>query len=124
MTKSSFIVFTRSYLLPAENQKTKQGALSEYAFVDANNVISRPPNVSAVDASGLALAGQTAYMGLLGAAEIKEGQRVFVNGGSSAVGGFAIQIAKAKGCTVVASCSGKNVDYAKSLGADEVSFNL
>lgn len=51
---------------------------------------------------------------------IEQGQRVFINGGSTSVGAYAIQIAKAKGCRVVASCSGKNIDLVKSLGADEV----
>lgn len=46
---------------------------------------------------------------------------VFVNGGSSSVGAFAIQIAKAKGATVWASASGKNEQFVRSLGADEVS---
>lgn len=45
---------------------------------------------------------------------------VFVNGGSSAVGAFAIQFAKARGCTVWASASGKNGDFLKGLGVDEV----
>jgi NADPH:quinone reductase-like Zn-dependent oxidoreductase len=103
----------------AEQLKTKQGALAEYAIVTADNVITRPPNVSAIDASGLALAGLTALQGLVDA-KLQDGQRVFVNGGSSSVGGYAIQIAKTKGYTVVSSCSAKNIDYVKSLGADEV----
>jgi NADPH:quinone reductase-like Zn-dependent oxidoreductase len=46
---------------------------------------------------------------------------VFINGGSSSVGAFAIQIAKAKGINVVASASAKNEELVRSLGADEVS---
>lgn len=103
-----------------ESQKTKQGTLAEYTVVNGDNVITRPSNVSAVDAAGLALAGQTAYMALVDIAKIDENKRVFINGGSSSVGGYAIQIAKAKGCTVTASCSGGNIEYVKSLGADEV----
>lgn len=51
---------------------------------------------------------------------------VFINGGSSAVGIFAIQIAKAKGATVWATASGKNEALVRSLGAEEVSsiFNF
>lgn len=108
----------------AETQATGQGALAEYTVVDSNKVISRPPNISAVEAAGLSLAGQTAYMALLDTAKVEENQRVFINGGSSSVGGYAVQIAKAKGCTVVASCSGRNVDFVKSLGADEVATHL
>ena len=54
---------------------------------------------------------------------LEPGQTVFVNGGSSSVGAFAIQIAKAKGAAkVVASASGKNEEFVRGLGADEVSL--
>ena len=36
------------------------------------------------------------------------------------MGSFGIQIAKVKGCHVVTSCSGANVELCKSLGADQV----
>ena len=61
----------------------------------------------------------TAYQGLR-LAQIESDQTIFINGGSSSVGSFAIQIAKAKGCKVVSSCSTSNVELVKSLGADEV----
>jgi len=48
-----------------------------------------------------------------------EWDRVFINGGSGGTGIWGIQIAKGLGCYVVTSCSGKNVDLCKSLGADE-----
>jgi NADPH:quinone reductase-like Zn-dependent oxidoreductase len=53
-------------------------------------------------------------------AKLEEGQCIFINGGSSSVGAFAIQIAKAKGCKVYASASGKNEEFVRGLGADEV----
>jgi hypothetical protein len=66
----------------------------------------------------------TAYQGLVGMAGLEKGQRVFINGGSSSVGAFAIQIAKAKGCWVYASASGKNEEFVRGLGADEVGLHL
>jgi NADPH:quinone reductase-like Zn-dependent oxidoreductase len=100
--------------------KTSQGALAQYTHVPATHIVKRPQNVSALEAAGITLTVLTAYQGLIDIARIEPGQSVSINGGSSAVGTFAIQIAKAKGCTVIASCSAKNTELVKSFGADEV----
>lgn len=50
----------------------------------------------------------------------KEEEEVFINGGSGGLGTFGIQVAKALGCRVTASCSGANAELCRSLGADEV----
>ncbi len=99
---------------------TGQGALAQYTRVLASEVIVRPKNVTPTQAAGLGIAGLTAYQALVSIAQLEEGQSVFINGGSTAVGSFAIQIAKAKGAHVAASASGKNEQYVRSLGADEV----
>lgn len=75
-----------------------QGTLGSYVLTPDNGVVHRPPNVSAIEAAGLILCGYTAYHYLFGLAKLEEGQSVFVNGGSTGVGLFAIQIAKAHGC--------------------------
>lgn len=56
----------------------------------------------------------------LNEAQLREGQTLFVNGGSTAVGSFAIQLAKVRGARVVATASGKNESLVRGLGADEV----
>lgn len=45
---------------------------------------------------------------------------MLIQAGSGGVGSFGVQLAKAMGCWVAATCSGKNVDFVKSLGADQV----
>lgn len=57
---------------------------------------------------------------LRGKAHLQAGQRVLVNGAAGGVGSFAVQIAKALGCTVTAVCSGTKRDVAVALGADDV----
>ncbi|ETW85496.1 quinone oxidoreductase 6 [Heterobasidion irregulare TC 32-1] len=101
------------------NRKTKYGALSEYTVAPAGNLAIRPPNISATQASGISLAGMTAYQALFQSAQLEEGQSLFVNGGSTTVGSYAIQFAKATGVKVVASASEKNKDFVLGLGADE-----
>ncbi|KAK0470504.1 hypothetical protein IW261DRAFT_1516310 [Armillaria novae-zelandiae] len=101
--------------------KTRQGALQQYARMPAAYLVRRPENITFVEAAGVTLAAETAWQALFLCAKFEAGQTVFINGGSSSVGAFAIQIAKAKGAArVVASASGQNQEFVKSLGADEV----
>ena len=69
----------------------------------------------------LGVTGMTAYFGLLDAAQAKESDIVFVSAAAGAVGSVVVQIAKAKGMTVVASAGGsEKCDFVRSLGADHV----
>jgi NADPH-dependent curcumin reductase CurA len=67
----------------------------------------------------LGLTGATAYFGLLRVADAKEGDIVFVSAAAGAVGSAVVQIAKAKGMTVIGSAGGsEKCDWVRSLGAD------
>lgn len=69
----------------------------------------------------LGVTGATAYFGLLEAARAKEGDIVFVSAAAGAVGSVVVQIAKAKGMTVIASAGGpQKCEWVNSLGADHV----
>jgi hypothetical protein len=69
----------------------------------------------------LGTTGATAYFGLLDAASAKAGDIVFVSAAAGAVGSVVVQLAKAKGMTVIGSAGGKaKCDYVRSLGADQV----
>ena len=68
----------------------------------------------------MGLTGATAYFGLLKVAEAKEGDTVFVSAAAGAVGSAVVQIAKAKGMTVIGSAGGaEKCAWVKELGADE-----
>ena len=67
----------------------------------------------------LGLTGGTAYFGLLRAAQAKEGDTVFVSAAAGAVGSAVVQIAKAKGMTVIGSAGGADkCAWVRELGAD------
>ncbi|KAF8911157.1 hypothetical protein CPB84DRAFT_1842406 [Gymnopilus junonius] len=100
-------------------RKTNQGALAQYARVPADALVNRPPNVTPVQAAGLTLSGLTAHDIVFKIANVQSGQNVFINGGSTAVGAFAIQLAKIRGATVTASASGGKEQFVRDLGADE-----
>ena len=51
---------------------------------------------------------------------LKKGKSVLIWGGSSAVGSNAVQLVTAAGYDVIATCSKKNFDYVKGLGATQV----
>ena len=69
----------------------------------------------------LGVTGATAYFGLLDAARAKEGDIVFVSAAAGAVGSAVVQIAKARGITVIGSAGGaEKCDWVRSLGADQV----
>ena len=67
----------------------------------------------------LGMPGLTAYAGLLEIGQPKPGETVFVSGGAGAVGSVVAQIAKLKGCTVVATAgSDEKCDWLRSRGID------
>jgi NADPH-dependent curcumin reductase CurA len=69
----------------------------------------------------LGTTGATAYFGLLDAASAKEGDIVFVSAAAGAVGSAVVQIAKARGMTVIGSAGGEEkCAFVRSLGADAV----
>ncbi|KAK6435380.1 hypothetical protein LTR95_008432 [Oleoguttula sp. CCFEE 5521] len=96
----------------------KFGACAEYLIAPKSNIVKIPQGVSLEQAAPLAIAGLTAYQTV--APFVRPGDKVLINGGSGGVGANTVQIAKALGCHVTATCSGANVEFVKSLGADEV----
>lgn len=93
------------------------------AVIDARTA-NKLPNLGAPPEQFLGVlgvTGMTAYFGLLDAASAKEGDIVFVSASAGAVGSVVVQIAKAKGMTVIGSAGGADkCDYVRSLGADHV----
>ena len=97
------------------------GALAEYVRGTAKSfLVPKPTGLTFEQAAAVPMAASTALQGLRDKGQIKPSQRVLINGASGGVGTFAVQIAKAFGAHVTAVCSTRNVDQARSLGADEV----
>jgi NADPH:quinone reductase-like Zn-dependent oxidoreductase len=97
----------------------RSGSFAEYVSV-RQAVVRKPANVSFEQAAAVGIAGITALQGLRDKGQLQAGQKVLINGASGGVGTFAVQIAKAFGADVTAVCSTRNVDQARSLGADRV----
>src|SRR6266496_4058928 len=95
------------------------GSFAEYVCARMG-VARKPANLTFEEAAAVPVAALTALQGLRDHGQLQPGQKVLVNGASGGVGTFAVQIAKALGAEVTAVCSTRNVEQARSLGADDV----
>lgn len=98
----------------------KGGGYAEFASISENSLAPVPATLGFGDAAAIPLAGLTAFQSLVYKGKIEKGSKVLIIGASGGVGHFGVQIAKAYGATVTAVCSGRNTDFVKSLGADEI----
>ena len=98
----------------------RPGTCAELVAIDESEVARKPARLDHLQAAALPLAGLTAWASLVDAARLRRGQRVFVQAGAGGVGTVAIQIARHLGATVATTCSARNVDFVRSLGADTV----
>ncbi|KXJ96233.1 hypothetical protein Micbo1qcDRAFT_131833 [Microdochium bolleyi] len=98
------------------------GTLAEYVVTNYNRLATLPSNASFEEGAAAVTTALTTYQSI--APFVKAGsngaEKVFINGGSGGTGTMAVQIAKALGCHVTATCSTRNIELVKSLGADEV----
>jgi len=93
---------------------------AEYVCALETKLVSKPANLSFEEAAAVPIAASTALQGLRDQGHIQHGHKVLIEGASGGVGTFAVQIAKGFGAEVIAVCSTRNVDKARSLGADRV----
>ncbi|KZZ84351.1 NAD(P)-dependent alcohol dehydrogenase [Bacillus sp. SJS] len=96
------------------------GSFAEYASVPERALVRKPASLSFEEAAAVPMAGVTALQALRDKGKIQSGQSVLIYGASGGVGTFAVQIAKAFGAEVSAVCSTRNVNIARSIGADHV----
>lgn len=96
------------------------GGYAEYVAVKAKSCSAKPARLDYSAAAAIPLAGLTAWQGLFDEGNLHAGQRVLIHGGAGGVGHLAIQFAKAKGATVATTVSSEDMEFARSLGADEV----
>jgi NADPH:quinone reductase-like Zn-dependent oxidoreductase len=98
----------------------QEQAYAEKIAIKASIVARKPDALSHVDAAAVALIGLTALVSVEDTIKLQRGETILVQGGAGGVAGFAIQLAKHLGAHVISTTSAKNIDYVKSLGADQV----
>jgi NADPH:quinone reductase-like Zn-dependent oxidoreductase len=96
------------------------GAAAEYVIAPAQILTGAPKNIPLADAAALPLVGLTAWQALFEHGILTTGQRVLINGGGGAVGGYAVQLAKEVRAHVIATAGPSSSARVKAAGADEV----
>ncbi|WP_375380424.1 NADP-dependent oxidoreductase [uncultured Sphingomonas sp.] len=95
-----------------------RGAQAEYVVVKAVELVAMPNGLNFVEAAAVPLAAITAWQGLFDQGGLTAGQRVLIHGAAGGVGHLAVQIAKARGATVLATASAGDLAFVRGLGAD------
>ena len=96
------------------------GASAEYVLAAATALAPAPTSIPLADAAALPLVGLTAWQALFDHADLQAGQRILISGAGGAVGGYAVQLAKAAGAHVIGTASPGSTTEVKANGADEV----
>jgi NADPH:quinone reductase-like Zn-dependent oxidoreductase len=97
------------------------GTMAEYVALPSRLLAPKPASVDWDRAASLPLAGLTAYQ-VLGRLEVAADQTVLVHNASGGVGGYAVQLAVARGARVIGTASETNHDYLRGLGAEPVVY--
>jgi len=98
----------------------RQGGYAEYVAVHAAELARKPANLTHAQAASIPLVGLTSWECLVVKTTVKPGDKVLIHAGAGGVGSFAIQLAKHLGAQVATTCSTRNVDFVRDLGADVV----
>ena len=98
------------------------GTLQEIAVVDTKSavVVPKPSEWTWEQAAALPLVWLTARTTIAAVEPYVKNKKVAILGGSSSTGMYAVYLAKQRGWTVTASCSSRNADFVRSMGASEI----
>lgn len=105
----------------------RTGCARPYTILLTEEMAKRPQSLSWAESAAVPMSAETAWQALFAHAGLEakkgvgaKGKRVFVTAASGGVGVWVVQLAKWAGAEVVGTCRGANVDWVRSLGADEV----
>src|SRR5215470_6833882 len=102
------------------NDWYRDGASAEYCVARVADIAHKPAGVDHIHAAATPISALTAWQGLVERAGLAAGQRVLIHGAAGGVGTFAVQLARWRGARVTGTASAANLDFVRSLGADEV----
>ncbi|MGJ0392652.1 MAG: NAD(P)-dependent alcohol dehydrogenase [Methylocystis sp.] len=104
----------------AFSDSRRGGGYAGLGVINQAAAARKPDSLDYAEAASLPVAGCAALQALRDIGRVSRGARVLIHGGAGGVGHFAVQIAKALGASATATCGPSNIDFIRSLGADEV----
>jgi NADPH:quinone reductase-like Zn-dependent oxidoreductase len=96
------------------------GSFAEELAANTKNISLKPKTASFEEAAALPLVGSSAIQALEEHMKLQKGQKILIHGGAGGIGHIAIQLAKTIGAYVATTVSTDDVDFVKTLGADEI----
>jgi NADPH:quinone reductase-like Zn-dependent oxidoreductase len=99
--------------------RVKTGGYAEYVTAPAAELVKKPASIDYAQAAGVLTPALTAWQAL-DKMNLQPGQTVLIHGAGGAVGSFAVQLAKQRGATVIATATGGDLDFVRGLGATRV----
>lgn len=102
------------------NDWYRDGAWAECCVASVADFAHKPAGVDHVHAAATPISALTAWQGLVERGGLVAGQRVLIHGAAGGVGTFAVQLARWRGARVSCTASAANLNFVRSLGADEV----
>lgn len=104
----------------AYNMGGASGSMAEYAVANVGSIAIKPKNVNFNEAAALPLVGASAIQALEEHIKLQSGQKILIHGGAGGIGSIAIQLAKYLGAYIATTVGADDIEFAKSLGSDEV----
>jgi NADPH:quinone reductase-like Zn-dependent oxidoreductase len=96
------------------------GSFAEQVASNAKSLALKPNNIDFLESASLPLVGSSAIQAIEDNIKLSTGQKILIHGAAGGIGSITVQIAKSIGAYVAVTVSGKDKEFAKQLGADEV----
>jgi NADPH:quinone reductase-like Zn-dependent oxidoreductase len=97
-----------------------RGSYAEYVVAQATDLQPRPENLTFNEAAAVPVGALTAWGTVIDVVQVQPGWRVLVHGAAGGVGLFVVELARWKGAHVIGTSSTHNLDFVRSLGAEQV----
>ena len=96
------------------------GGYAEYVTIPATGVAHKPRSLDHIQAAAMPVVALTSWQALFDTAELSSGQTVLIHAAAGGVGHIAVQLARWKGARVIGTASGRNEDFLRKIGCDEI----
>jgi NADPH:quinone reductase-like Zn-dependent oxidoreductase len=97
----------------------RDGVAADYTALSAELLVVRPRALRHAESAAIPLPALAAWQGLFDHGRLGADQRVLIHGAAGGVGGFAVQLARARGAHVIGTASAANLGLVRELGAHE-----